>query len=254
MMRLACLLTALLLAAPVLAADDADEHASHHPAPAADDGAGQRDNKAGPANRLQKNMQAMEDLMVKIRETADAAEKKRLLGLHMQAMQEQIRTIRTAYAKSGGHEHGDAGKADARQGERAQGQRRQGGRRQARQDDGRARDDGRRDDEEDAQANGAAHGRARATSGAIHRSRGSGGRRQRRVGFGQVGAVPAFSADGACQRACPVCFSGWSCCSAWMFSQVRFGMGRSPLGEGIASQGLRQAYDVDARFSIRSAR
>ena len=112
LMRLACLLTALLLAAPVFAADDADEHASHHPAAAADDGAGQRDSKADPAVRLQKNMQAMEVLMAKIRETADAAEKKRLLGLHMQAMQEQIQTIRTVNAKSGAHEHGEAGKAD----------------------------------------------------------------------------------------------------------------------------------------------
>ena len=112
MMRLACFLTALLLAAPVLAADDADEHAGHHPAAAAEDGSGQRDHKVGSATHLQKNMQTMQDLMAKIRETTDVAEKKRLLGVHMLAMQEQIKTIRAVYARAGGHEHGDAGKAD----------------------------------------------------------------------------------------------------------------------------------------------
>jgi hypothetical protein len=113
MMRLACFLTALLLSAPILAADDADEHAGHHPPAAAEDGSGQPDHKVGSATHLQKNMQTMQDLMAKIRETTDAAEKKRLLGVHMLAMQEQIKTIRSVYAKAGGHEHGDEGKADA---------------------------------------------------------------------------------------------------------------------------------------------
>ena len=56
---------------------------------------------------------AMQDLMAKIRETTDPAEKKRLLGVHMLAMKEQIKTIRSVYATTGGHEHGDEGKGDA---------------------------------------------------------------------------------------------------------------------------------------------
>ena len=117
MTRLACFLAALLLAAPVLAAEDADEHAGHHAPGAAEAGPGQGDHKVASATHLQKNMQTMQDLMAKIRETTDPAEKKRLLGVHMLAMQEQIKTIRSVYATGGGHEHADEGKADAGKGE-----------------------------------------------------------------------------------------------------------------------------------------
>ena len=128
MTRLACFLAALLLAAPVLAAEDADEHAGHHPPAAAEDGPGQSDHKTGSATHLQKNMQTMQDLMAKIRETTDPAEKKRLLGVHMLAMQEQIKTIRAVYAEAGGHEHGDGGKGEGgKDGEGKAGEGKQGG-------------------------------------------------------------------------------------------------------------------------------
>jgi hypothetical protein len=105
MTRLVCLFAALLLAAPVLAADEPDEHAGHHPpaAPAAE--APAQADRPDAAAQLQKGMQAMQDLMAKIRTTTDPAEKKRLLVAHMRAMEEQARSIRALYAKAGAHDH-----------------------------------------------------------------------------------------------------------------------------------------------------
>ena len=116
------------LAAPVLAAEDADEHAGHHPPAAAEDSPGAGDHKAGSVTHLQQNMQTMQDLMAKIRETTDPAEKKRLLGVHMLAMQEQIKTIRAVYARAGGQERGDGGKGEGgKDGQGKGGEGKQGG-------------------------------------------------------------------------------------------------------------------------------
>jgi hypothetical protein len=60
-------------------------------------------------------MKTMQDVMARIRDTADPAEKKRLLRVHMLAMQEQIRTMRSASPAA--HDHGGAGAAKDGSGE-----------------------------------------------------------------------------------------------------------------------------------------
>ncbi len=114
MMHTACLIAALLLAAPVLAAEEADEHAGHRPPAAAAAEGPVQGGRTDAAAQLQKNMQAMQGLMATIRASTDPAEKRRLLGTHMLAMEEQIKAIRALYAKSGGHDHaaGDRAKED----------------------------------------------------------------------------------------------------------------------------------------------
>jgi hypothetical protein len=114
MTRLFCLLATLLLAVPALAAEDADAHAGHHPPAATEDASGQPDHDVVSAAHLGQNMETMRDVMAKIRQTADPAERKRLLGVHMLAMEEQIKVIRAVYANAGGHEHGAAGESKER--------------------------------------------------------------------------------------------------------------------------------------------
>jgi hypothetical protein len=62
-----------------------------------------------PAEHLRANMKAMQDVMARLRDTVDPAERKRLLRVHMLAMQEQIHTMRPA--GSAAHDHGEAGAA-----------------------------------------------------------------------------------------------------------------------------------------------
>jgi Ni/Co efflux regulator RcnB len=86
-----------------------DEHAGHHPAAAQASGQPSHD----PAEHLRANMKTMQDVMARIRDTADPAEKKRLLRVHMLAMQEQIRTMRAPAPDA--HDHG--GEAQGKGGE-----------------------------------------------------------------------------------------------------------------------------------------
>jgi hypothetical protein len=106
---LLALLTASLLAAPIARAehDDADktDHAAHHPEAAEGTAAKRHD----PAQHLRENMKTMQDVMARVRQSNDPEEKKRLLRVHMLAMQEQIRTMRAAGA--GGHDHSEGGGA-----------------------------------------------------------------------------------------------------------------------------------------------
>jgi hypothetical protein len=106
---LLALLTALLLAAPIARAEqeeaDATDHAAHHPEAAEGAGAKRHD----PAQHLRENMKTMQDVMARVRQSGDPEEKKRLLRVHMLAMQEQIRTMRAAGA--GGHDHSGGGGA-----------------------------------------------------------------------------------------------------------------------------------------------
>jgi hypothetical protein len=119
MTRIACLLAAALVLAgsPALGADDdADEHAGHHPPAAAAGEAAQpaKQHEVTSPSHLQKNMETMREVMGRIRETTDPAEKRRLLGVHMLAMQEQIKSIRAMSARGGGHDH-SAGGGDGKQ-------------------------------------------------------------------------------------------------------------------------------------------
>jgi hypothetical protein len=108
------LLSAALLAAPAARAaqaNDDDSPAAHQHG--TDEGSGQQAHD--PARHLQLNMKTMHDVMARIRDATDPEEKRRLLKVHMLAMQEQIRTIRTASA--GGHDHaGEAGEGKGGEG------------------------------------------------------------------------------------------------------------------------------------------
>jgi hypothetical protein len=103
------LLAALILAVPGARAEQdqqgKDEHAGHHPSDAQSPGTREH----SPAEHLRANMKTMQDVMARIRDTADPAEKKRLLRVHMLAMQEQIRTMRSATPAA--HDHGGDGGA-----------------------------------------------------------------------------------------------------------------------------------------------
>jgi hypothetical protein len=100
------LLTASLLATPIARAEDEGDngadHAAHHAPEAQTAGTKRHD----PAQHLRENMKTMKDVMARVRQSTDPEEKKRLLRVHMLAMQEQIRTMR---ATAGGHDHGAGG-------------------------------------------------------------------------------------------------------------------------------------------------
>jgi hypothetical protein len=118
---LVAFLTALVLGMPAArAANDEDEngdeeeHAAHqHGTAAGGEASGQKGHN--PAKHLQMNMKTMQEVMTKIGETTDPAEKKRLLRVHMLAMQEHIKTMRSISADqqpgsgSSAHDHGDQG-------------------------------------------------------------------------------------------------------------------------------------------------
>jgi hypothetical protein len=106
-----------LAGSPALGAEDADEHAGHHPPAAAAGGDAQppKQHEVTSQTHLQKNMQTMRELMAKIQEATDPAEKKRLLGVHMLAMQEQIKALRAMSAADDEHEH-SGGDSEGKQG------------------------------------------------------------------------------------------------------------------------------------------
>jgi hypothetical protein len=104
------LLAALIVAVPGVRAEQdqqekEEEHAGHHQSDAQSPGTGDH----SPVEHLRANMKAMQDIMARIRDTADPAEKRRLLRVHMLAMQEQIRTMRSATPAA--HDHGGDGGA-----------------------------------------------------------------------------------------------------------------------------------------------
>src|SRR3954470_14572425 len=80
-----------------VAQDQKDEHASHHPAPATDSGASQAstDDQAGSKSSLaQENMNKVESLLQQVQESNDPAQKRQLLGEHLQALRDQLRLMR----------------------------------------------------------------------------------------------------------------------------------------------------------------
>jgi hypothetical protein len=101
-----------------------DPHAGHQPpvvGQPANDAAGQTEGhdqaadssehehgKAG--GKLQENLKRMQALMARMRETTDAAQRRALLGEHLQLMREQLKLM---LAQAGGHEHGSKAGADA---------------------------------------------------------------------------------------------------------------------------------------------
>jgi hypothetical protein len=114
-----------LAAAPCAWAQD-DPHAGHHP-PAGgqavaedeedgdDDGqqaegheqpaGGRQDDPGKAGGRLQENMKRMRALMARMQETTDPAQRRALLGEHLQVMREQVKLM---LAQAGGHAHGGA--------------------------------------------------------------------------------------------------------------------------------------------------
>ena len=86
-------LLALVGATSVASAQTAEEHAAHHPdqqkAPATDSTRGAQASTSVAA-KAQQNMQKMQALMVKIRDTKDVAERQRLLNEHQKAMRAQM--------------------------------------------------------------------------------------------------------------------------------------------------------------------
>jgi hypothetical protein len=107
------LLTVSVLGAPMARAEqeeaDQADHSAHHPQAAEGAGAKSHD----PAQHLSENMKTMQDVMARVRQATDPEEKKRLLRVHMLAMQEQIRTMRAAGA--GGHDDSGGGAAKDQQ-------------------------------------------------------------------------------------------------------------------------------------------
>ena len=126
-MLLAMLIFGCLAATPYAWAQD-DPHAGHHPpaaAKAADNGDDDEDDdddddeaaqaegqdqaadgehdhgKAG--GRLQENMKRMQALMARMQETTDPAQRRALLGEHLQAMRAQVKLM---LAQAGGHAQG----------------------------------------------------------------------------------------------------------------------------------------------------
>jgi hypothetical protein len=103
-----------------------DPHAGHNPpgvAQAAEDddqadgegahgqaaGGGQHDHaKAG--GRLQENMKRMQTLMARMQATTDPAQRRAMLGEHLQVMREQVKLI---LAQAGGQAHGGEAAASA---------------------------------------------------------------------------------------------------------------------------------------------
>lgn len=117
----AMLVLGWLTATPCVWAQD-DPHAGHHPpaaGQAADDAAPQAEGhdqaaesgqhehgKAG--GKLQENMKQMQALMARMQQTTDAAQRRALLGEHLQLMQEQLKLMLAA-----GHAHGSEAGAGA---------------------------------------------------------------------------------------------------------------------------------------------
>ena len=84
-----------------IAQDQKDEHASHHPAPATDSGASQAstdDQAAGKSSPVHENMNKVESLLQQVQETDDPAQKRQLLGQHLQALRDQLRLMRGEHA------------------------------------------------------------------------------------------------------------------------------------------------------------
>ena len=108
------LIAAWILALPAARAQQEtkgeEDHAAHH----AGNGQTAGHETDDPGEHLRANMKAMQDVMARVRDTTDAAEKRRLLRVHMLAMQEQIRTIRSA--GSAAHDHGNQGDAKGSEG------------------------------------------------------------------------------------------------------------------------------------------
>jgi len=89
--------TALLMCALVSArAQEPSDHAAHHPP---DSNASSAKPPSSPQNtpmmeRMQENMRAMRDLMMRIHSTSDPAERQKLLSQHRELMQSQMQLMK----------------------------------------------------------------------------------------------------------------------------------------------------------------
>jgi len=84
-----------------VAQDQKDEHAGHHPAPTTDSGASQASAEDGAGIRpspAQENMNKVESLLQQVGKTDDPAQKRQLLGQHLQALRDQLRLMRGEHA------------------------------------------------------------------------------------------------------------------------------------------------------------
>lgn len=110
---LLALLTVSVLGVQIARAEqegaDKVDHSAHHPQAAEGTGAKSHD----PAQHLGENLKTMQDVMARVRQSTDPEEKRRLLRVHMLAMQEQIRTMRASGA--GGHDHSGGDEAKEHQ-------------------------------------------------------------------------------------------------------------------------------------------
>jgi len=80
-----------------VAQDQKDEHAGHHPAPTTDSGASQtsaEDEAGSKSSPAQENMNKVESLLQQVGKTDDPAQKRQLLGQHLQALRDQLRLMR----------------------------------------------------------------------------------------------------------------------------------------------------------------
>lgn len=107
------LIAALGLTVTAVDAVAAEEHAEPHTPLATEHEGAPHDHEVLSTTHLERNMKAMRDVMTRIAQAKDPAEKQRLLNIHMLAMLEQIRTIRALHAQAGhdhgAHEHGSKG-------------------------------------------------------------------------------------------------------------------------------------------------
>ena len=84
-----------------VAQDQKDEHAGHHPAPTTDSGASQtsaEDEAGSKSSPAQENMNKVESLLQQVGKTDDPAQKRQLLGQHLQALRDQLRLMRGEHA------------------------------------------------------------------------------------------------------------------------------------------------------------
>lgn len=90
---------ALSLAGGAWAQTDEDEHAAHHPKPQLNQSAEPSAPPVAPRAGAAADLRAVEDLMSRIQQTSDSAQRAELLRQHALALREQIRAMRAASAK-----------------------------------------------------------------------------------------------------------------------------------------------------------
>jgi hypothetical protein len=105
-------LAGLLSTANVLAQQEQDEHAGHHPDQQAEE-TGASSAGEGGVHALARNMKKIQELMKQIHAASDAAEKEALMGEHLRAMRDQMRMVLSMGAGMGMKGMGTMGKDEA---------------------------------------------------------------------------------------------------------------------------------------------